>query len=59
MEEQQHPHQCMICDQVREGMLEILNKYICLTCEKELSHSDAKDLRYAYYVWRLRALLVD
>jgi hypothetical protein len=55
MLEHKQPHQCMVCDQAREEMLPLLDQYICAICEKELVRSTVDDLRYAYYLWRLRA----
>jgi hypothetical protein len=52
--ENKQPYHCIICDQVRDEMLPLLDQYICTLCERELARSTVDDLRYGYYVWRLR-----
>ncbi|MBP3953510.1 sigma factor G inhibitor Gin [Bacillus sp. YZJH907-2] len=47
---------CMICNKRKPEGLQVVNTFICLSCESELVHSDEKDAVYHTYVKQVRTL---
>lgn len=57
MEEKIVPIHCIVCDEHQPEGLELLGKHICTSCEREIVSSEVHELKYLYFVFRLRALL--
>ena len=49
--------ECIVCQQKRESGIQILNRYLCNTCEKEIVESNSNHILYTYLVWRMRFLI--
>ncbi|PTX55209.1 inhibitor of sigma-G Gin protein [Melghirimyces profundicolus] len=47
---------CIVCNQWREQGIEILDEFICESCEKEIVKTDVEDQKYPYFVTRLKHL---
>ncbi|WP_067933460.1 sigma factor G inhibitor Gin [Alicyclobacillus kakegawensis] len=47
---------CIICDRPREIGIVVWGQFICAECEQEIVSTDTSELRYQYYVQRLKRL---
>lgn len=50
------PGNCMICGEWKEEGLTIVNRFLCLTCERELVRTEVDEARYAFFVRQMRQL---
>lgn len=47
---------CIICSQVRRDGIKILAAFLCDDCESELVTTDAQDLKYPFFVQRMKQI---
>ncbi|SMO81882.1 sigma factor G inhibitor Gin [Melghirimyces algeriensis] len=47
---------CIVCNEWQEDGIEVLDEFICESCEQEIVKTDVKDQKYPYFVTRLRNL---
>jgi hypothetical protein len=53
MEERQT---CIICNQQRRDMLQLLQQPICTICEQDIVHVQVMDEEYDFYLARLKEI---
>jgi hypothetical protein len=47
---------CMICEQQRVEGIHICDEFICVSCESELVHTDVQDVRYPFFIHRMKQI---
>jgi superfamily II helicase len=50
------PRRCIVCDLPHAEGIEIYGQFICADCEQEMVRTEASELRYQYYVQRLKRI---
>lgn len=56
IEEQMERIACMICDQHQVEGIHICNEFICVSCEREIVHTDVRDARYPFFIHRMKQM---
>ncbi|MBS7531811.1 sigma factor G inhibitor Gin [Hazenella sp. IB182353] len=49
-------NRCVICEKLNADGLEIMGKWICVSCETDMVKRNVDDVQYWYYVMKLRQL---
>ncbi|MBA4495845.1 sigma factor G inhibitor Gin [Paenactinomyces guangxiensis] len=57
LQEKSLPIFCIICGHPYTEGLELLGNCICTSCENDIVKSEAEDIKYLHYVYRLRTIL--
>lgn len=55
--EYQETH-CIICGEVTEDGIVVVNQFICTSCEQEMVKTDVQDRKYPFFIHRLKRLWV-
>jgi hypothetical protein len=57
--EQIKPIHCIICNDEHFEGIQLLDQFICTSCEQEMVQTDVDDPKYLYYVYQLRSILPE
>lgn len=53
--ERQETH-CIICGEVTNDGIIVVNQFICILCEQEMVNTDVQDTKYSFFIHQLRQL---
>jgi hypothetical protein len=56
MQEENKENSCHICNQQSAKGIWLIGGYICADCLEEISHTDARDSRYTFFIGKLKEL---
>jgi hypothetical protein len=54
--EQQTEQSCIICGQLKEEGIVIVSHFICEDCESEMVRTDAEDIKYRFFIGRMKKI---
>lgn len=46
--------QCMICEEQKINGIYLYTTFICEQCEHNMVHTDAREVKYRYYIEKLK-----
>jgi hypothetical protein len=50
------PEACIICGEPKESGIRICSQFICAECEAEIVRTDALDVRYPFFINRMKRI---
>lgn len=48
--------QCIICEEPKHKGIQLYKSFICQACEHNMVHTDVREVKYRYYVEKLKSL---
>ncbi|WP_042201171.1 sigma factor G inhibitor Gin [Paenibacillus camerounensis] len=54
--EQQTEQPCIICGQIKQEGIVIVSHFICEDCESEMVRTDAEDIKYRFFIGRMKKI---
>ncbi len=45
---------CTICEEYKEAGIHLYTTFICVACEYNMIHTDAREAKYNYYIEKLK-----
>ena len=50
------PEECIICGEPKDSGIRICSEFICEECEAEIVRTDALDVRYPFFINRMKRI---
>lgn len=50
---------CIVCNKEKEEGIRICSQWVCLDCESEIVRTDVQDVKYSFFIHRLRLIGVQ
>lgn len=54
----EHDCTCIICGEQKPEGIVIITQFICESCEAEMVQTDVEDVKYSFFIHRLKRLWV-
>jgi len=45
---------CIICEEVKQSGVHLYTSFICKQCEHNMIHTDVREVKYRYYIEKLK-----